>query len=522
MCIYFTNESWYEGDTMTILGNKNKMYRTDKNENFQRIQIRVLYSFCILIITISTLLASSILVKSNDAMQKRVASLVAVNSHQLHLNINSYLKKIESTTSLMFADATYYEYDATDDSLSEYNKIVIEEKIVDRIVDIGLMENFSDFSIIYANDHTVGWLSKTTSSAFPNGGIYETFSDCIKNSKVESAWTFGIAGNNHLYFIKRLNPNAVLVASVYNKELDSVFQYPEEIQELTIRLISENETILYSSEKDEIGEILSDEIADMLIDESDFTVKNDKYLVTSNKCTNGWRVVCTVSMKSIMSEYDSLKKSVIIITAICIFVFLAVGLFILRTVTKPVGGIVSNLENKASVDELSGLYNKRAFEETVNKKLQYINAENTKLFIMFDIDNFKKVNDEYGHGRGDEVIARMGRLLMDRLDNAGVYGRIGGDEFAYYRSFRKNDTKHANWFAKDLMDKLLDAFAKEFESEHEACKVSLSAGVCIADGNLKFEELYKNADTALYSSKNNGKNQYTIYEEAMDHDKKNA
>lgn len=72
------------------------------------------------------------------------------------------------------------------------------------------------------------------------------------------------------------------------------------------------------------------------------------------------------------------------------------------------------------------------------------------------------------------------------------------------------------------MDKLLDAFAKEFESEHEACKVSLSAGVCIADGNLKFEELYKNADTALYSSKNNGKNQYTIYEEAMDHDKKNA
>lgn len=223
-----------------------------------------------------------------------------------------------------------------------------------------------------------------------------------------------------------------------------------------------------------------------------------------------------------MSEYDSLKKSVIIITAICIFVFLAVGLFVLRTVTKPVGGIVSNLENKASVDELSGLYNKRAFEETVNKKLQYINAENTKLFIMFDIDNFKKVNDEYGHGRGDEVIARMGRLLMDMLDNVGVYGRIGGDEFAYYRSFRKNDTKHANWFAKDLMDKLLDAFAKEFESEHEACKVSLSAGVCIADGNLKFEELYKNADTALYSSKNNGKNQYTIYEEAMDHDKKNA
>ena len=141
---------------------------------------------------------------------------------------------------------------------------------------------------------------------------------------------------------------------------------------------------------------------------------------------------------------------------------------------------------------------------------------------MFDIDNFKKVNDEYGHGRGDEVIARMGRLLMDRLDNVGVYGRIGGDEFAYYRSFRKNDTKHANWFDKDLMDKLLDAFAKEFESEHEVCKVSLSAGVCIADGNLKFEELYKNADTALYSSKNNGKNQYTIYEEAMDHDKKNA
>ena len=495
----------------------NKNIKGDPNEHYRRIQLRVLYSFCMIIIIVSMFLTSIILEQSSKTMQKKVASLVAANSRQLQLNINSYLREVESTASLLFADESYYAYDATDETLDEYDKVVTEEKIVDRIVDIGLMENFSDFSIVYANDHTVGWLSKTTAGVFPDGGIYDTFEHYITNDKTESGWAFGVGGNtDRLYYVKRLNPDAILVASFYSKELNSVFEYPEELKGMTIRLINDEESILYSSEKTEIGQVLPKEIAAMMTDESNFTSINESYLLTSNQCTNGWRVVCTVSMDTIMEEYIQLKHSVYLTTAICVLIFIIAGMLILHKVTKPVDGLVSNLENKATVDELSGVYNKRAFEEQVNKFLAQAKSSDIKLFIMFDVDNFKQVNDRLGHAKGDFAIARMGHLLNRKLDSEGIIGRLGGDEFAYYKTFEQENPETIRNDVIFMMDDLLTAFAQEFMREHELCDVSLSAGVWLTDGSILFDDLYKKADSALYISKRNGKHQYTIYEEGME------
>lgn len=450
---------------------KNKT-KKDENENYRRMQFRIMYSFGLIIIVVSAVLAGVILERSSTVMRQKVASLVATDSHQLQLNINSYLKKVESTASLMFADEKYYAYDATDESMDEYHRVVSEEEITDRIVDIGLMENFSDFAILYSNDHSVGWLSKTTSGAFPDGGIYDTFAACITNQKVDSGWVFGVGGNtDRLYYVKRLNPHAILVASFYSKELNSVFKYPEELKGITIRLIDDEKQILYSSGKQEIGEKLPKEAATMLVDESNFTAMNKKYLITSNQCSNGWRVVCSVSMNKIMKENDQLKRSVFLITAICVLIFISVGMIILKRATQPVDGLVSKLENEATID-----------------------------------------------AQGDLAIARMGRLLQENLDAAGTIGRVGGDEFSYYRSFRKEDMEYARARMTADMDGLLKAFAEEFTMEHEACNVSLSAGVCLIGGDFAFEELSRKADSALYISKRHGKNQYTVYKEGMEDD----
>ena len=493
--------------------------KKDENENYRRMQFRIMYSFGLIIIVVSAVLAGVILERSSTVMRQKVASLVATDSHQLQLNINSYLKKVESTASLMFADEKYYAYDATDESMDEYHRVVSEEEITDRIVDIGLMENFSDFAILYSNDHSVGWLSKTTSGAFTNGGIYDTFAGCITNQKVDSGWAFGVGGNtDRLYYVKRLNPHAILVASFYSKELNSVFKYPEELKGITIRLINDEKQILYSSGKQEIGEKLPKEAAAMLVDESNFTAMNKKYLITSNQCSNGWRVVCSVSMNKIMKENDQLKRSVFLITAICVLIFISVGMIILKRATQPVDGLVSKLENEATIDALSGVCNKRAFQTQVVEELGRMAPENIKLFVMFDIDNFKQVNDKLGHAQGDLAIARMGRLLQENLDAAGTIGRVGGDEFSYYRSFRKEDMEYARARMTADMDGLLRAFAEEFTKEHEACNVSLSAGVCLISGNFAFEELSRKADSALYISKRHGKNQYTVYKEGMEDD----
>lgn len=494
-----------------------KKTKKDKNENYRKMQFRIMYSFGLIIIVVSAVLAGVILERSGTVMRQKVASLVAADSHQLQMNINSYLKKVESTASLMFADEKYYAYDATDESMDEYHRVISEEKITDRIVDIGLMENFSDFSIIYSNDHSVGWLSKTTSGAFPKGGLYDTFAGCITNQKVDSGWAFGVGGNtDRLYYVKRLNPHAVLVASFYSKELDSVFKYPEELKGITIRLINDEKQILYSSGKQEIGKKLPEVTASLLVDESNFSAMNKKYLVTSNQCSNGWRVVCSVSMNKIMKENDQLKRSVYLITSICVLVFVSIGMIILKRATQPVDGLVSKLENEAAIDALSGVCNKRAFHRQVTEELGRMAPENIKLFVMFDIDNFKQVNDKLGHAQGDLAIARMGRLLRKKLDAAGTIGRVGGDEFSYYRSFRKEDMEYAKTRMNADMDSLLKVFAEEFTMEYETCNVSLSAGVCLISGDFSFEELSRKADRALYISKRHGKNQYTVYREGME------
>jgi diguanylate cyclase (GGDEF)-like protein len=127
---------------------------------------------------------------------------------------------------------------------------------------------------------------------------------------------------------------------------------------------------------------------------------------------------------------------------------------------------------------------------------------------MLDLDNFKRVNDTLGHAAGDRVITETAAIIRRRFDDQFLIGRIGGDEFAVFRT-------SAVWSAKDLektvqlcMDGLYAEFDRVFEEERARCSVSVSAGcVCTAKGFYSFEDLYELADRMLYKSKHNGKNE---------------
>ncbi|MBR4513935.1 MAG: GGDEF domain-containing protein [Lachnospiraceae bacterium] len=489
---------------------RNKHKKNRSGDRFRVFQIELLVVFAAILLVVTAILDFAILGLSGRVLKRTASDLIAANSRQLELNINSYLERTETLATLLFSDETFYLYDETDESISDYDKIKYEEKIRDRIVDIGLMENYSDFGIIYADDHKVGWISHGTQDLFPEGGFYDAFSGYIVNHKKNDGWCFGVGGNtDRMYYVKRLNKNAILVSAIYTRELSSVFIYPEQLEGMTIRLVNQEDDIMFSSDFSEIGQKLPTEIAENL------GGGNSDYIVNSNVCSNDWRVVCSVPTKIILRENIKQRRIALLISVVMAGIFLIIGLLIFTKVSRPMGGMVDSLQKKAEIDKLSGVMNKATFEESVVNRLADPEEDRVHVFVMLDVDNFKQVNDKLGHAYGDEVIIREGKLLRRLHDESTMIGRLGGDEFALYTECRGMEKSKVTNAVKEQMDKVLEEFLKEFEKEHEQCGISVSAGVYVCDKQgIGFQELYSQADQALYTSKKAGKSQYTLKEYA--------
>ena len=163
----------------------------------------------------------------------------------------------------------------------------------------------------------------------------------------------------------------------------------------------------------------------------------------------------------------------------------------------------SRLQDALFCDDLCGVNNKLAFLERMRQlDGQY---EKNVFLVMFDIDNFKKVNDTYGHLKGDEMLIAFGGLLKLHCENGTPY-RFGGDEFCIlYEGVPL-------YKAVDNVKLIHRSFGETFsDSECRAVNVSLSAGVAPYHSGMSPERLVENADDALYKSKQNGKNRVSIY-----------
>lgn len=170
------------------------------------------------------------------------------------------------------------------------------------------------------------------------------------------------------------------------------------------------------------------------------------------------------------------------------------------------------LKQKAEIDPLSGLLNKGAFTRYVTDLLATSKeGENLYAFYIIDLDNFKQVNDTLGHIIGDQVISDVAKKLCTVFSENDFVGRVGGDEFT---AFLKLSGEGIHIGQKIISSKAGAACAiiNEIYSDgkHEV-NITSSIGVAIypKDGTT-FEELYKKADSAMYKSKNGGKNRYTI------------
>lgn len=169
----------------------------------------------------------------------------------------------------------------------------------------------------------------------------------------------------------------------------------------------------------------------------------------------------------------------------------------------------SRLAELANNDVLTGLLNRHAIQEKIKAAVTSENAESFGL-IFLDLDNFKKVNDHYGHLTGDALIKEVATALGTCLTEKDVLARLGGDEFLIIVGSPSQDTVEAT--AQRILDFMMRPFALKRAEVYSSCSIGIA--MFPAHGS-SLEELVRSADTAMYVSKEEGKHTYRVFSPNM-------
>src|SRR5436190_90275 len=166
------------------------------------------------------------------------------------------------------------------------------------------------------------------------------------------------------------------------------------------------------------------------------------------------------------------------------------------------------LEQQAMTDSLTGLYNHRAFHERLREALAHASrAHEAVSVLMLDIDDFKRVNDIYGHGAGDEILRGLAETLKDSVRSSDAVYRLGGEEFAIVIASRS--AQHAEQLAHRVVGRV------ESTDFDPAGRITISVGLARGPEHaMNPRELIACAEAAMMSAKARGKNQIVLYEES--------
>ena len=205
------------------------------------------------------------------------------------------------------------------------------------------------------------------------------------------------------------------------------------------------------------------------------------------------------------------------ITSVIALLLAGIASWIYRTNRRLVREIAARqsaeeqLRHLSETDALTGLANRRAFDQQLNKEFQrYLRYRHPFCVVMVDIDWFKHINDTYGHPAGDHVLTEFAWRLRDHIRKTDVLARIGGEEFAILMP--ETSPLEAKKRTEALQKCINNTPFQLGNSADSPLMMTASFGIsCVADNDLVAEASLIRADTALYKAKNSGRNQVILF-----------
>ncbi|MFH1248974.1 MAG: GGDEF domain-containing protein [archaeon] len=156
-------------------------------------------------------------------------------------------------------------------------------------------------------------------------------------------------------------------------------------------------------------------------------------------------------------------------------------------------------------DPKTGVYNNKFFEEITSIEIEKAKRGHALALIISDIDNFKRVNDIFGHKKGDAILKYVVKMIRENTRKIDVIGRFGGEEFTVLLPF--TDYPKANMVAERIRKKIESS---KYLQRH---KVTVSIGLSTYEEKDTIQKLFNKADSALYYAKNHGKNMTVMHKD---------
>jgi diguanylate cyclase (GGDEF)-like protein len=197
-----------------------------------------------------------------------------------------------------------------------------------------------------------------------------------------------------------------------------------------------------------------------------------------------------------------IRQALYINLAVCLGITLLVLLLTHATLTR----YQRRIEGMAATDKLTGLLNRQAFSILIDKAFsEYRRDPHPISLLLADVDHFKSINDQYGHGVGDHILSQVAARLQKGLRASDIAVRWGGEEFLIV--LKGCDLDHAQQVAEQLRQ---DMKQTPFDAGPQTLPVTISIGVSQYDGSESYEDSINRADTGLYAAKNSGRNRVCV------------
>ena len=212
-------------------------------------------------------------------------------------------------------------------------------------------------------------------------------------------------------------------------------------------------------------------------------------------------------------KIDNIKYLSIVLVILLLLISFALIRKIFKNYINIVNSYQSKLEIKnrtlvklSNIDHLTQISNRKSIETTLIKELKRVKRYNHKLsVIIFDLDNFKKINDTYGHNIGDKVLRNVAKIVSSSIRETDYFGRWGGEEFIVIST----DTSLDNaLIVAEKIRKNISSYDFE-EAGHVTCSIGIAENI----DDDTHQNIVHNADIALYKAKDTGKNKVVLFEQ---------
>lgn len=373
-----------------------------------------------------------------------------------------------------------------------------------------------------------------------NGNVFETiialpgYDTAFKGSSTENGFIHNAAGDNVILILTPINDKADLVGYIlaeYKPDvMETLLNEAKFSPQNTYALVSSKGIVIErtgakSSFVSENADLINDDViyregSKSLLKQAVEIQRNANFQITKSG-ENEYLYVVPISgyeASVVLAVDDSIinvgfareNKNVrnmvtTTVIAIGISVLVLIGISIFSRARYNMES--EDLQNKADTDQLTELYNKMATERLIKEYIEGEGANKKSMLFLFDVDNFKKINDTMGHAFGDEVLMSLGHQIKAWFRVNDIVGRIGGDEFMIFVKDIKDDA-----LIRREGDRIKQFFEGFTVGDYTKYSPTASVGGAVFPNDAKdFESLYKAADKAVYKSKRDGKNRVSFY-----------